>query len=63
MSIRVMVVPEQKFWRLFAEIVLRLPIVHPRGKDATTGKGRARLWKRISEEEKKVSNNGSGNTQ
>ena len=49
MSIRVMIVPEQKFWRLFAEIVLRLPVVHPRGKDSS-GKGRARLWKRVDKE-------------
>jgi hypothetical protein len=54
-----MVVPEQKFWRLFAEIVLRLPIVHPRGKDST-GKGRARLWKRVDKEIVKTNGSQSG---
>ncbi len=50
MSIRVMAVPEQPVWRLFAEIVLRLPIVHPRGKNSK-GRGCARLWRRMKQEE------------
>lgn len=50
MSIRIMSSPTQPLWRLFAEIVLRLPIVHPRGKDSD-GKGRGRLWKNIEDED------------
>jgi hypothetical protein len=50
MSIRIMVTSQQPFWRLFAEIVLRLPIIHPRGKNSK-GKGCARLWKKIEKEE------------
>ncbi len=50
MSIRLMTSAEQPLWRLFAEIVLRLPIVHPRGKDSD-GNGRGRLWKKITDEE------------
>ena len=49
MSIRLMASPEQSLSRLFAEIILRLPIVHPRGK-AEDGKGKARLWKEIKED-------------
>lgn len=49
MSIRLMASPQQSLSRLFAEIVLRLPIVHPRGKDED-GRGRARLWKEINED-------------
>jgi len=45
-SIRIMVTPEQPLWRLCAEVVLRLPVIHPRGKDAS-GMGRGRLWKKI----------------
>jgi len=45
-SIRIMASPSQPLWRLFAEIVVRLPINHPRGKDFD-GKGRARLWKKV----------------
>ena len=52
MSIRLMVTAEQPLWRMFAEIVLRLPIVHPRGKNAK-GKGYARLWRRVEQEEVK----------
>jgi len=48
MSIRMMATSDQPLWRLFAEIVLRLPIVHPRGKDSK-GKGCARLWKKVEE--------------
>lgn len=50
MSIRLMATPKQPLWRLFAEIVLRLPIVHPRGKDSV-GKGHGRLWKTIDDED------------
>jgi hypothetical protein len=49
MSIRLMASPQQSLSRLFAEIVLRLPIVHARGKDED-GRGRARLWKEINED-------------
>ena len=48
MSIRLMATVDQPLWRLFAEIVLRLPIVHPRGKDSDD-KGRGRLWKLIDD--------------
>ena len=51
MSIRLMVTVDQPLWSMFAEIILRLPIVHPRGK-TSTGKGRARLWKRINQKGK-----------
>lgn len=50
MSIRIMVAPKQKLWRLFAEIVLRLPVIHPRGK-TSKGAGCARLWKKLKPEE------------
>ena len=50
MSIRLMATSDQPLWRLFAEIVLRLPIVHPRGKDSE-GKGRGRLWKNFDDED------------
>jgi len=45
-SIRVMVTPDQPFWRFFAELVVRLPIHHPRGRNAS-GQGKARLWKQV----------------
>jgi len=45
-----MATSDQPLWRLFAEIVLRLPIVHPRGKDSE-GKGRGRLWKNFDDED------------
>ncbi|KAL9185341.1 hypothetical protein ACHAXT_003118 [Thalassiosira profunda] len=44
MSIRIMAMPDQPLWRLFAEIVVRLPISHPKGHDSQ-GEGRARLWR------------------
>eukprot|EP00804_Cyclotella_cryptica_P025900 CCRYP_002734-RB/>CCRYP_002734-RB protein AED:0.09 eAED:0.09 QI:174/1/1/1/0.66/0.5/4/1386/2251 len=44
MSIRIMTMPEQPLWRLFSEVVLRLPISHPKSKDSH-GEGRARLWR------------------
>ncbi|KAL7487577.1 hypothetical protein ACHAW6_013161 [Cyclotella cf. meneghiniana] len=44
MSIRIMTIPEQPLWRLFSEVVLRLPISHPKSKDSQ-GEGRARLWR------------------
>mmetsp|Transcript_7994 Transcript_7994/g.11305 ORF Transcript_7994/g.11305 Transcript_7994/m.11305 type:complete len:1763 (+) Transcript_7994:2183-7471(+) len=46
LSIRVMTMPDQPLWRLFAEIVLRLPVHYGRAKD-NSGYGKARLWKRI----------------
>jgi ubiquitin C-terminal hydrolase len=44
-TIRVMASPDQPFWRLFAEVVVRLPfhLYKPYGPN---GQGRARLWKR-----------------
>ena len=50
MSIRLMATADQPVWRLFAEIFLRFPIVHPRGKDSDD-KGRARLWKIIDDKD------------
>jgi hypothetical protein len=47
MSIRLMAMPSQSLWRAFAEIVLRLPIIHPSGHDSE-GKGRGRLWVHIN---------------
>jgi len=49
MSIRLMASPDQSLSRLFAEIILRLPIVHPRGKDGD-GRGRARLWRETNKD-------------
>jgi hypothetical protein len=45
MSIRVMALRDQPFWRLYAEIIVRLPfnVLRAYGVD---GRGRARLWKR-----------------
>ena len=43
-SIRIMATPDQPLWRLVGEIVVRLPVHHPKAKDAS-GLGRARLWK------------------
>ena len=61
MSIRIMTTTYQPLWRLFAEIVLRLPIIHPRGKNSK-GKGCARLWKKIRKEELPTDKNSSGVT-
>lgn len=47
MSIRVMALPDQPLWRLYAEIVVRLPFNIYRAYGAD-GRGRARLWKRTS---------------
>jgi len=44
MSIRIMAMPNQPLSRLFAEIVVRLPISHPKGRDSN-GEGKARLWR------------------
>jgi len=44
MSIRIMAMPDQPLWRLFSEIVVRLPISHSKARD-TNGEGRARLWR------------------
>ena len=46
MSIRVMALPDQPFWRLYAEIIVRLPF-HVLRSYTSDGRGRARLWKRI----------------
>ena len=43
-SIRIMAMPEQPLWRLFAEIVVRLPIHHAKARDSH-GEGKVRLWK------------------
>ena len=45
MTIRVMVLPDQPLWRLYNEIVVRLPFSAFRLHDST-GRGKARLWKR-----------------
>ena len=57
MSIRVMVMPDQPLWRLFAEIVARLPIILSKSSDSNC-EGRARLW-RIASVNGKVPNAGS----
>jgi ubiquitin C-terminal hydrolase len=57
MSIRVMVMPDQPLWRLFAEIVARLPIILSKASDSNC-EGRARLWK-ISSVNGKILNAGS----
>ncbi|KAL3811303.1 hypothetical protein ACHAXA_007165 [Cyclostephanos tholiformis] len=44
LSIRIMVVPEQPLWRLFGEIVVRLPICYAKARDSH-GEGRSRLWR------------------
>jgi ubiquitin C-terminal hydrolase len=46
MSIRIMATPDQPLWRLYAEILVRLPIQNQRavGSDA---RGRGRLWKTL----------------
>ena len=49
MSVRIMASLQQPLWRLFAEVILRLPIVHPREKD-TDDRGRGRLWKDVDDE-------------
>jgi hypothetical protein len=41
-----MAMPNQSLWRLFAEIILRLPVNHPSGHDSE-GNGRGRLWVHI----------------
>mmetsp|Transcript_4534 Transcript_4534/g.8730 ORF Transcript_4534/g.8730 Transcript_4534/m.8730 type:complete len:1257 (+) Transcript_4534:163-3933(+) len=46
MSIRLMAGRDQSLWRLLAEIILRLPVIHPSGHDSE-GKGRGRLWVHI----------------
>ena len=43
MSIRVMAMADQPLWRLFAEIVARLPIILSKSPDSNC-EGRARLW-------------------
>ena len=46
LTIRVMASPDQPFWRLYAEVITRLPfhIYSAYGRD---GRGKVRLWKRI----------------
>ena len=46
MSIRVMATPDQPLWRLYAEIIVRLPIQNAKAMDKD-GRGEARLWRRI----------------
>ena len=46
MSIRVMATPDQPLWRLYAEIIVRLPIQNAKAVDKD-GQGRARLWRCI----------------
>eukprot|EP00980_Cylindrotheca_fusiformis_P029914 scaffold24028_cov152-Cylindrotheca_fusiformis.AAC.5 len=45
MTIRVMVTPDQPLWRLYAEVVVRLPFSAFKV-FGSNGRGRARLWKR-----------------
>ena len=46
MSIRVQATPDQPLWRLFAELVVRLPFSSYKSYSAD-GRGQARIWKRI----------------
>lgn len=46
MSIRVMATPDQPLWRLYAEIIVRLPIANAKAVDKD-GRGQARLWRQI----------------
>ena len=46
MSIRIMATPDQPLWRLYAEIIVRLPIQNAKAMDKD-GRGEARLWRRI----------------
>eukprot|EP00579_Thalassiosira_antarctica_P004880 CAMPEP_0201893468 /NCGR_PEP_ID=MMETSP0902-20130614/38703_1 /ASSEMBLY_ACC=CAM_ASM_000551 /TAXON_ID=420261 /ORGANISM="Thalassiosira antarctica, Strain CCMP982" /LENGTH=45 /DNA_ID= /DNA_START= /DNA_END= /DNA_ORIENTATION= len=39
-----MAMPDQPLWRLFSEIVVRLPVSHSKARDSN-GEGRARLWR------------------
>lgn len=48
LSIRVMGCPDQPLWRLFAEAIVRLPLQNLKAYDSD-GRGRARLWKRMSQ--------------
>ena len=47
MSIRIMATPDQPLWRLYAEILTRLP-VHNQRAVGNDGRGKARLWKHIN---------------
>lgn len=47
MTIRVMACPDQPLWRLFAEAIVRLPLRNMKVYGAD-GRGRARLWKKIT---------------
>lgn len=60
-SIRIMVSSTQLLWRLFSEIIVRLPIVHQRGKNAK-GRGCARLWKKRVQPEESKPNDTKGQT-
>lgn len=67
MSIRLMCTPKQPLWRLFSEILERLPMHYPHSRDSN-GRGRARLWKRIGTKNSSIGtkaastkNNGSSN--
>ena len=46
MSIRVMATPDQPLWRLYSEIIVRLPIHNSKAMDKD-GRGQARLWRNI----------------
>ena len=46
LTIRVMATPDQPFWRLYAEVIARLPF-HIYSAYDTDGRGKVRLWKRI----------------
>ena len=47
LSIRVMACPNQPLWRLFAEIIVRLPVRNLKSY-GSDGRGRARLWKKTT---------------
>jgi ubiquitin C-terminal hydrolase len=46
MSIRVMATPDQPLWRLYSEVIVRLPIQNSKAMDRD-GRGQARLWRNV----------------
>ncbi len=46
LTIRVMATPDQPLWRLYAELIVRLPVYNPRASNSH-GRGKARLWRRV----------------
>ena len=46
LTIRVMASPDQPLWRLYAEIIMRLPF-HLYKTSGSDGRGKVRLWKRV----------------